>query len=56
MRIVRLPGIHHDSNIVLAVGKLGTILVDSGTSWYQALQIERILGILSKTTNWIEFC
>ena len=46
MRIVRLPGIHHDSNIVLAVGKLGTILVDSGTSWYQALQIERILGIV----------
>lgn len=47
MRIVRLPGIHHDSNVVLAIGTLGNIIIDSGTSWYQSLQVERIQGIIS---------
>ena len=47
MRIVRLPGIHHDSNIVLVIGTLGCVIIDSGTSWYQALQLERIQGILA---------
>ena len=46
MRIVRLPGIHHDSNVVLALGTLGNILIDAGTSWYQTLQVERIKGII----------
>ena len=46
MRIVRLPAIHHDSNVVLIIGNLGNILSDSGTSWYQSLQVERIKGIL----------
>ena len=47
MRIVRLPGIHHDSNIVLVIGTLGCIIIDAGTSWYQSLQVERIQGILA---------
>ncbi len=47
MRIVRLPGVHHDSNIVLVIGTLGCVIIDSGTSWYQALQLERIQGILA---------
>ena len=46
MRIVRLPGIHHDSNVILVIGTLGNIIIDSGTSWYQSLQLERIRGIL----------
>ena len=46
MRIVRLPGIHHDSNVVLVIGTVGSIIIDAGTSWYQALQLERIQGIL----------
>ena len=46
MRIVRLPGIHHDSNVVVVIGTAGNLLIDSGTSWYQSLQVERILGVL----------
>ena len=46
MRIVRLPGIHHDSNVILVIGTLGNIMIDSGTSWYQSLQLERVMGIL----------
>tara|TARA_B100001248_G_C27385924_1_gene459684 strand:+ start:698 stop:1477 length:780 start_codon:yes stop_codon:yes gene_type:complete len=46
MRIVRLPGIHHDSNVMVIIGTLGCIVIDSGTSWYQSLQLERIQGIL----------
>ena len=46
MRIVRLPGIHHDSNAVVVIGNAGNLLIDSGTSWYQSLQVERISGIL----------
>ena len=48
MRIVRLPGIHHDSNAILAIGTMGNILIDSGTSWYQSLQVERAKGILEE--------
>ena len=46
MRIIRLPGIHHDANAVLMVGSESNILIDAGTSWYQMLQIERIAGHL----------
>ena len=44
MRIVRLPGIHHDANAVLLIGSEEAILIDSGTAWYQLLQQERIIG------------
>jgi glyoxylase-like metal-dependent hydrolase (beta-lactamase superfamily II) len=44
MRIIRLPGIHHDANASLVVGKEEAILIDTGTSWYQMLQVERIKG------------
>ena len=47
MRIVRFPGIHHDSNVILVIGTLGCVIIDSGTSWYQSLQLERIQGILA---------
>ena len=48
MRIVRLPGIHHDSNIVLVIGTLGCIIIDAGTSWYQSLQVERDTGYFGR--------
>ena len=44
VKVTRLPGIHHDGNVVILSGTLGHILVDAGTSWYQALQLERIKG------------
>ena len=46
MRIVRLPGIHHDANATLLIGEHSAMLVDSGTAWYQLLQEERIRGQL----------
>ncbi|MAY05176.1 MAG: hypothetical protein CMB25_06220 [Euryarchaeota archaeon] len=46
MRIVRLPGIHHDANAVLLIGTEEAVLIDSGTAWYQLLQQERIVGQL----------
>ena len=46
MKVTRLPGIHHDGNIVLVSGTLGHVLIDAGTSWYQSLQVERIQGLL----------
>jgi glyoxylase-like metal-dependent hydrolase (beta-lactamase superfamily II) len=46
VRIIRLPGIHHDANAVIFSGSDSAILVDSGTTWYQALQVERIEGHL----------
>ena len=46
MRIIRLPGIHHDANAVIFSGKEEKILVDAGTTWYQMLQVERISGHL----------
>ena len=48
MKVVRLPGIHHDGNVVLVSGSLGHLLINAGTSWYQALQVERITGQLGK--------
>ena len=46
MKVVRLPGIHHDGNVVLVSGSLGHVLINAGTSWYQALQVERVTGQL----------
>jgi glyoxylase-like metal-dependent hydrolase (beta-lactamase superfamily II) len=46
MRILRLPGIHHDANAILVVGSDSTMLVDVGTSWYQLLVEERVRGKL----------
>ena len=48
MKVVRLPGIHHDGNVVLVSGSLGHLLINAGTSWYQALQVERITGQLGE--------
>ena len=48
MRIVRLPGIHHDANAVLLMDSEEAILIDSGTAWYQLLQQERIVGQLGE--------
>lgn len=48
MNVVRLPGIHHDGNVVLVTGSLGNLLINAGTSWYQALQVERITGQLGQ--------
>ena len=48
MRIVRLPGIHHDANAVLLMDSEQAILIDSGTAWYQLLQQERIVGQLGE--------
>ena len=44
MRVIRLPGIHHDANATLVIGSTGTMLIDVGTSWYQLLIEERIIG------------
>ncbi len=46
MRVVRMPGIHHDANATLVIGSRGSVLIDVGTSWYQLLIQERILGQL----------
>ena len=46
MRIIRLPGIHHDANAVIFAGNESNVLIDSGTTWYQMLQVERITGHL----------
>lgn len=54
MRVIRLPGIHHDSNSVLICDSNEVGLVDCGTSWYQLLIEERIRGqmpIKSNLTN-----
>ena len=48
MNVVRLPGIHHDGNVVLVAGSLGNLLINAGTSWYQVLQVERITGQLGE--------
>ena len=50
MRITRLPGIHHDSNVVLVQGKASSVLINAGTSWYQMLQVERIRGTLEENS------
>ena len=46
MRVLRLPAIHHDANLVVVEGSAGNLLIDAGTSWYQSLQVERIKGVL----------
>ena len=51
MRIIRLPGIHHDANAVILSGSERNILIDSGTTWYQMLQVERIAGHLNKDVS-----
>lgn len=48
MKVTRLPGIHHDGNVVLVSGALGHVLIDAGTSWYQSLQVERLTGLLGE--------
>ncbi|RJU95824.1 MAG: MBL fold metallo-hydrolase [Candidatus Poseidoniales archaeon] len=51
MRIVRLPGIHHDANATLLIGEESALLIDSGTAWYQLLQEERIRGQLGESIS-----
>ena len=51
MRMTRLPGIHHDANCVVVQGRASVVLIDAGTSWYQALQVERILGLLGESVQ-----
>ena len=46
MKVVRLPAIHYDGNVVLVSGTMGSVVIDTGTSWYQALQVERLKGQL----------
>ena len=48
MRVVRLPAIHHDANLVIIDGSVGNLLIDAGTSWYQGLQVERVKGLLEE--------
>ena len=48
MRMTRLPGIHHDANCVVVMGDASSLLIDAGTSWYQQLQVERIIGVLGE--------
>ena len=43
MRLERLPGIHHDSACIVVSGTESTVIVDSGTSWYQTNLVERLL-------------
>ena len=45
MRVLRLPAIHHDANLVVVGGSIGTILIDAGTSWYQGLQVLSLIHI-----------
>ncbi|MEE2747715.1 MAG: MBL fold metallo-hydrolase [Candidatus Thermoplasmatota archaeon] len=42
MRLERLPGIHHDSSCILVSGTKSTVIIDSGTSWYQSNLVERL--------------
>ena len=51
MRVLRLPAIHHDANLVVVDGSMGNLLIDAGTSWYQGLQVERIKGVLGGGTE-----
>jgi glyoxylase-like metal-dependent hydrolase (beta-lactamase superfamily II) len=48
MRVVRLPGIHHDANCTLIIGNASTLMIDVGTSWYQLLIYERVIGQLGE--------
>ena len=49
MRIIRLPGIHHDANAVIFSGSESSLFIDAGTTWYQMLQVERIAGHLENS-------
>ena len=42
MRLVRLPGIHHDSACVVVSGTESTCIIDPGTNWHQVNLIERL--------------
>ena len=35
LRLIRLPGIHHDSTCILLLGSTSSAIIDPGTSWYQ---------------------
>ena len=48
MRVIRLPGIHHDAVCTLVIGEMATVIVDSGTSWYQVNLEERIREQLAR--------
>ncbi|MEK9698392.1 MAG: MBL fold metallo-hydrolase, partial [Candidatus Poseidoniales archaeon] len=50
MKVVRLPAIHHDANAVFISGKDKSILIDTGTAWYQSLQVERLKSHLDRKT------
>lgn len=50
MKVVRLPAIHYDGNVVLVSGSMASVVIDTGTSWYQALQVERLKGQLNGRT------
>jgi glyoxylase-like metal-dependent hydrolase (beta-lactamase superfamily II) len=51
MRMTRLPGIHHDANCIVVIGEGSSLVIDAGTSWYQQLQVERIIGVLGEDTS-----
>ena len=51
MRVIRLPGIHHDANSVLICDSGDSSLIDCGTNWYQLLIEERIRGQLPEKTE-----
>ncbi|RAH16383.1 MAG: hypothetical protein CMB56_001220 [Methanobacteriota archaeon] len=51
MRVIRLPGIHHDSNSILICDSKEVAVIDCGTSWYQLLIEERIRGQLNSDSN-----
>ena len=42
MRLERLPGIHHDSACIIISGTKSTVIIDSGTTWYQSNLVERL--------------
>ena len=42
MRLERLPGIHHDSACIIVSGTKSTVIIDSGTTWYQSNLVERL--------------
>jgi len=42
MRLERLSGIHHDSACIVVSGTESTVIIDSGTSWYQSNLVERL--------------
>ena len=51
MEVIRLPGIHHDTSISIVAGSKRSILIDSGTSWYQVNVEERIKTKINDLPN-----